>query len=207
MKEYLPKNLPMNNNELFLNIGLRSPDPDAILHSIEICGIPGTATSAGQLTVNPKIQKFFDDLIARVIFHQAHRMPDCDFESLKIWLYDTGTPPEERGYEVPQLDDRDLLIKSKLVSSKLEFIYVLDNLLKGSEYKRWRKTVYQLFDPLFMKFTTPPEPPSELSNNPLFQLVAKSPLGKGLETVNKTLDPYLEMKQDLFFNALIIQID
>lgn len=197
----------MNNNEMFLDIELRSPDPDTILNRVEICGIPGTYTSVGQLIVHPKIQQFFDDLIARVIFRQARQMPDCDFEYLKIWLFDTETPPEERGYEVPELDDRDLLIKSKLVSSKLEFIYVLDNLLKGSEYKQWRKTVYQLFDPLFMKFTTPPEPPSELSNNPLFQLVAKSPFGKGLETVNKTLDPYLEMKQNLFFNALIIQID
>jgi hypothetical protein len=197
----------MNNNDLFLNIGLRSLDPDAILHSIEICGIPGTTTSAGQITVNPKVKQFFEDLITRVIFRQARQMPDCDFEYLKIWLFDTKTPLEERGYEVPQLDDRDLLIKSKVVSSKLEFIYVLDNLLKGNEYKQWRKTVYKLFDPLFMKFTTPPEPPSEISNNPWFQLFSKSPFGKGLETFNKTLDPYLELKQNLFFNALIIQID
>lgn len=197
----------MNNNDLFLDIELRSPDPNTILNSIEICGIPGTYTSTGQLIVHPQIQQFFDDLIARVVFRQARQIPDCDFEYLKIWLFDTETPPEERGYEVPQLDDRDLLIKSKLGSSKLEFIYVLDNLLKGTEYKQWRKTVYQLFDPLFMKFTTPPEPPSEISNNPWFQLFSKSPFGKGLETFNKTLDPYLELKQNLFFNALIIQID
>lgn len=197
----------MNNNDVFLTIDLRSPDPDDILHSIEICGIPGTATSAGQLTFDPKIQQFFDDLIARVIFSQARRMPDCDFESLKIWLYDTEMPPEKRGYQVPQLDERDFLIESKLVSSKLEFIYVLDNLLKGPEYRQWKKMVYQLFNPLFMKFTTPPETPSELSNNPLFQLFANSPFGKGLETVNKTLDPYLKLKKKLFFNALIIQID
>lgn len=65
----------------------------------------------------------------------------------------------------------------------------------------------ELFSPLFIKFIAPPEMPSELANNPLVKLIEASPLGKALEMVNSTLDPYSNMKQKLFFNALIIQID
>ncbi len=195
------------NNDLFLKLGLRSPEPDAILHSIEIFGIPGSYTKAGEPTITPKTRKFFDDLIARTIFREARRLPDCDFEYLKIWLYDTETPDAERGYDVPQLDNRDLEIRSNQVSSQLQFIYVLDNALTGNEYQQWRQTTNRLFRPLFMNFTIPPEPPSELTDNSLFQAFVESPLGKAFQSFSQNLDPNVELKKSLFFNALIIQID
>ena len=195
------------NKDLFLRLGLRSPEPDAILHSIEIFGIPGSYTKAGEPTITPKTRKFFDDLIARTIFQEARRLPDCDFEYLKIWLYDTEIPDAERGYDVPQLDARDLEIPSDQVSSQLQFIYVLDNELTGNEYQQWRQTTNRLFRPLFRNFTMPPEPPSELTENPMFQALVESPLGQVLQSFNKNLDPNLELKKNLFFNALIIQID
>lgn len=195
------------NKDLFLRLGLRSPEPDAILNSIEIFGIPGSYTKAGEPTITPKTRKFFDDLIARTIFQEARRLPDCNFEYLKIWLYDTETPDAERGYDVPQLDARDLEIRSNQFSSQLQFIYVLDNPLTGDEHQQWRQTTNRLFRPLFRNFTMPPEPPSELTENPMFQAFVESPLGKAFQSFNKNLDPNLELKKNLFFNALIIQID
>jgi hypothetical protein len=53
----------------------------------------------------------------------------------------------------------------------------------------------------------PPEPPSELTENTMFQAFVESPLGKAFQSFNKNLDPNLELKKNLFFNALIIQID
>jgi hypothetical protein len=196
-----------NNEAVFLKIGFRSSEQDGSLKTIELFGVPGKASTTGQLHSSEQIKHFFDDLIVKVIFRKARLIPECDFEYLKIWLYETGTKDDERGYQIPQLDRRDLEIKSNTPSSKLETIYVLDNELTGVEYERWEKTARELFAPLFLKFITPPEMPSELANNPFVKLMEASPFGKALEMVNSTLDPYMSMKQKLFFNALIIQID
>ncbi|TAD99697.1 MAG: hypothetical protein EAZ96_22490 [Oscillatoriales cyanobacterium] len=83
----------------------------------------------------------------------------------------------------------------------------MDNQLTGTEYESWEKIARELFTPLFLKLIAPPELPSELANNPFVKLMEASPFGKALEMVNSTLDPYSPMKQKLFFNALIIQID
>ncbi len=196
-----------NNKSVFLTIGFRSPEQQGSLNSIEIIGVPGKTDSTGQAVISKQIRTFFDDLIARVIFRQSRMIPECDFEYLKIWLYDTETKDADRGYQIPQLDHRDLEIKSNVPSSKLESIYVLDNQLEGQEYQRWVKISNQLFTPLFLKFIAPLEPPAEIANNPVVKLFEASPIGKAFEKVNETLDPYSNMKQKLFFNALIIQID
>lgn len=195
------------NGNVFLKIGFRSSEKDGSLTHIELLGVPGKNSRDGQLKISEKIRSFFDDLIARVIFRQSRLIPDCDFQYLKIWLYDTEIEDDERGYQIPQLDQRDLKITSNVPSSKLEVIYVLDNQLTGTEYAQWEKIVKDLFSPLFLKFIAPPAPPSEIANNPLVKLMEASPLGKALDMVNNTLDPYSKMKQKLFFNALIIQID
>lgn len=195
------------NETVFLRIGFRSPEKEGSLTSIELFGVPGKSSTTGQVDINKQIQHFFDDLIARPIFRKARLLPECDFQYLKIWLYDTEIKDDERGYQIPQLDERDLQITSNVTSSKLEVIYVLDNQLTGREYELWEKIASELFTQLFLKFITAPELPSELANNPLVKLMEASPFGKALEMVNSTLDPYSNMKQKLFFNALIIQID
>ncbi len=187
-----------NNETVFLRIGFRSPEKEGSLTSIELFGVPGKASSSSQVEVSNQIQKFFDDLIARVIFRQSRMIPQCNFEYLKIWLYDTKTKDAERGYQIPKIDQHDLEIASNVPSSKLEFIYVLDNKLTGREYERWEKIARELFTPLFLKFIAPPEMPSELANNPFVKLMEASPFGKALEMVNETLDPYSPMKQKLF---------
>jgi hypothetical protein len=80
----------------------------------------------------------------------------------------------------------------------LERIYVLDNQLQGREYELWKKTAENLFIPLFMEFIAPPELPSILADNPFVKFVEK---------MTNSIDNYGGMRQQLFFNALIIQIN
>lgn len=196
-----------NNETVFLKIGFRSCEQDGSLTTIELFGVPGKNSSTGQVDSSVQIKRFFDDLIARSIFRKARLIPECDFKYLKIWLYDTETKDAERGYQIPPIDESDLEITSNVPFSKLELIYVLDNKLTGIEDERWEKIVRELFTPLFFKFIAPPELPSELANIPFVKSMKASPFCKALEMVNSTLDPYSDMKQNLFYNALIIQID
>jgi hypothetical protein len=189
--------------KIFLEIGFRSPEREGSLRTIELFGVPGKKLPNGQCVVTPQIQRFFDDLIVRKIFRQSRQLRDCNFEYLKIWIYDdTETRNDKRGYSIPSLDSRDLKIRSNNHLSKLEKIYVLDNDLKDErEYKRWKKAAEDIFSPLFTNFITPPEPPSSFADS-IF-----SPFIKAVEAVNDSLDSYGNLKRNLFFNALIIQID
>ena len=141
-------------------------------------------------------------MIVRKLFQRSRFLPDCDFEYLKIWLYDLDVGDSKRGYDIPKLDEHDLKIKSTVSSSKLESIYVLDNGLNANAYVLWKKTVKELFSPLFINFVAPPTPSEEIANNPVFKLIEPF-----TDRLRDSLDPYGEIKQKLFFNALIIQID
>jgi hypothetical protein len=205
-----------NNKNIFLRIGFESSSNQGTLKKIELFGVPGKSSANNQIVISPSIRSFFDDLIARVIFRKARLVRECDFQALKIWLYDTEIKNPDRGYQIPPLDEQDLEITSNVSSSKLETIYVLDNQLTGREYEQWAKIANEIFSPLFLRFSSPPEMPTELANlplvkliesSPLVQLIESSPFGKAFGTVSQTLNPYNEMKQKLFFNALIIQID
>jgi hypothetical protein len=191
-----------DSKKVFLQVGFRSPEPKDSLRTIEIFGIPGTKLRNGEYVVTDKTRSFFDDLIVRKLFQRSRFLPDCDFEYLKIWLYDLDVDDSKRGYDIPKLDERDLTIKSTFSSSKLESIYVLDNGLIEDEYILWKKTVKELFSPLFINFVPPPTPPEEVANNPLFKFVESL-----TDPLLGSLDPYGKIKQNLFFNALIIQID
>ncbi|MDE5077715.1 MAG: hypothetical protein O4861_06055, partial [Trichodesmium sp. St16_bin4-tuft] len=112
-------------------------------------------------------------------------------------------------------DRRDLAIRCNVSDSKLERIYVLDNELTGQEYESWKRDAENLFNPLFKQFKAPPELPSFLTkesidNNPLIQFfrtpIFRTPI-EVIDKINEGLDPYAKMKQNLFFDALIIQID
>jgi hypothetical protein len=180
----------------------RSLESKGSLRTIQIFGIPSTKLSNGEYVVTDISKSFFDDLIVKKLFQRSCCLPDCDFEYLKIWLYDLDVDDSKREYDIPKLDERDLKIKSTFSSSKLESIYVLDNGLSNDEYILWKKTVKELFSPLFINFVAPPTPSKELANNPLFKLVESF-----TDPLKDSLDPYGKMKQNLFFNALIIQID
>ncbi|GGA18990.1 hypothetical protein [Okeania sp. KiyG1] len=196
--------------KIYLEIGFRSPETYGNLKTIELLGVPGQRLNNGECIVNEKTQKFFDKLIIRELFRQNRFLPNCNFEYLKIWLYDTEIENNERGYSVPTIDRGDLEIRSNIPGSKLERIYVLDNELSGQEYQSWKRDTENLFNPLFRKFIAPPEFPSllteeSIADNPLIQLF--KPLVEGIDKITETADQYAKMKQSLFFNALIIQID
>ncbi|OZH53300.1 hypothetical protein AFK68_18540 [Hydrocoleum sp. CS-953] len=196
--------------KIYLEIGFRSPETDGNLKTIELLGVPGQRLNNGECVVSNKTKSFFDKLIVRELFRQSRLLPNCNFEYLKIWLYDTEIGNNERGYSVPTIDEGDLEISCNVPGSKLERIYVLDNELTGQERQSWRRNAENLFNPLFIKFIAPPELPSLLSeesiaNNPLIQLF--KPFVEVIDKTNETIDKYAKMKQSLFFNALIIQID
>ena len=199
--------VPDENENIFLEIGFRSSHPHGI-QIIELIGVPGEKLSNGKYGVSEEIKNFFDNLIVRRIFSQSRRLTDCNFEYLKIWLYDTDIKENERSYQVPTIEvPPDIEISSDIRYSKLEKIYVLDNELKGRELERWRNTVKQLFTPLFSKFIAPPEMPEELADNPLIKMICSSDIARTWDDFTNKLDPYGRKKQNLFFNALIIQID
>ena len=198
-----------SEEEIYLEIGFRSPETDGNLKTIELLGVPGKIKN-GECVVSNETKKFFDKLIVRELFRQSRLLPNCNFEYLKIWLYDTETENNERGYSIPTIDSGDLEIESNVPESKLERIYVLDNELTGQEYKSWKRDAENLFNPLFRKFIAPPELPSflteeSIANNPLIQLF--KPFAEAIDKTTEALDKYAKMKQSLFFDALIIQID
>ncbi|EDN70601.1 hypothetical protein BGP_2640 [Beggiatoa sp. PS] len=186
------------HEKVFLQVGFDSGETEGNLRTIEIIGIPGEKLSNGECVVSAKAQCFFDDLVAKPLFRESRHLRDCNFKSLKIWLYHPDVN-SERGYDVPQIDNRDLEISSNVSASKLRRIYVLDNGLKDTEYQLWQRMTSKLFLPLFRKFVAPPEPP-EASGliGAFFDLV---------DSTMNTVDKYAQMKQSLFFNTLIIQID
>lgn len=191
----------LESENAFLEIGFRSSSSQGTLQTIELIGIPGEQMPNGKYVVRDEIRLFFDDLMVRSLFRKSRMIPECDFQFLKIWLYDTQISDTERGYQIPQIDNKDLEISSQNPISKLKTIYVLDNELEGKEYQRWEKVCQELFASLFDKFIAPPELPEIIATNPLF-----APLKLGVEFI-ESIDRYGKRKRDLFFDALIIQID
>jgi hypothetical protein len=88
----------------FLEIGFRSASSKGTLQTIQLIGVPGEQLANSEYAVSEKVRLFFDDLIVRTLFRKSRSTPDCDFHTLKIWLYDTETPNRERGYEIPEID-------------------------------------------------------------------------------------------------------
>lgn len=181
----------------FLEIGFRSASSKGTLQTIELIGVPGERLASGGYAVSDKARLFFDDLIVRTLFRKSRFVPECDFCTLKIWLYDTETPDEERGYEMPKIDEKDLCFRLKNSASKLERIYVLDNELEGEEFRIWKEVCKEIFGSLFTNFIAPPEPPDMIADNLLFK-----PLVQIIDNFTDTFDRYGQMKRTLFFYCL-----
>lgn len=179
----------------FLKVTLESDHPDSKLNQIKIIGIPGQSQN-GKNILSDAVFGFLDDTIGRPIFAASRQIPKLDWQKLTVWLYPTDK--DSLGYQVPTIDDRDLELKSNVRESNLKLIYVLDNDLRGNEYRRWKNDAEAIFMPLFKKFVAPPQLPSSFSFNPF---------GSFIESLDSRIDPYAKMKRELFFDALIIQID
>ncbi|NJO65210.1 MAG: hypothetical protein HC836_46040 [Richelia sp. RM2_1_2] len=185
---------------IYLEIGFESDIQESNLRRIELLGVPGVRLENGESVIREKQKTFFDDLIVRKLFTLSRRI-DCDYQYLKIWLWDNKLRREEVPYRLPSIDKNDLEIRLLKSYTKLERIYVLDNELKDAEYRRWCHTAEKLFTPLFDSFIAPPETPYFFEESP-FQ-----PFVNAVTAVNQTLDKYASMKQKMSFNTLIIQVD
>ncbi|MDM3853318.1 MAG: hypothetical protein PT119_25915 [Aphanizomenon gracile PMC627.10] len=195
----MPKNKQVK--DVFLTLGLRNSDSRSNLQSVEIIGIPGRKNRDGECSIDVTTERFFDDVIAKQIFRSSNRLKDCKFYDLKVWLYDTGI--DNQGYEIPEIDRSDFKIECNIPFSKLKYIYVLDNGYEDNEYIQWKKDVETLLRPLFNSFIAPPEPNPSLNFNPF----PNFPFPNFLDSLETKLDKHAEMKNEIFFNALIIQID
>jgi hypothetical protein len=182
---------------VFIDVAFSSSSSGGTLQNIVLIGLPVRESANGELIDSDDVTKCFDDLIVRKLFRESRSIHECNFQSLKIWLYDTRISNKERGYDVPTIDQRDLSIPSKNSSSKLKTIYVLDNELEGEIYREWKEVCQKLFSILFTKFVTFPEQPQVSKGNFLGQLLGS------LENI----DPYAKEKKELTFDSLIIQVD
>ncbi|GAB4189553.1 MAG: hypothetical protein Fur006_30910 [Coleofasciculaceae cyanobacterium] len=191
---------PKQSQKIYTTLGFQTSHPDGNLIAVEIIGVPGQKLQNGECNISERIERFFDETIAKPIFRSIRRFDECDFSYLKIWLYATDEGEDGQGYQVPPIDERDLEFESNIPESNLKFIYVLDNELQGTEYRRWEKTAKAIFNPLFKEFVAPPEIPSSFP----FPLNPFSPF---MDSLEGSLDPYAKLKRELFFDALIIQVD
>jgi hypothetical protein len=185
---------------IYLEIGFESDIHESNLRRIELLGVPGVRLKNGESAIHEKQKTFFDDLIVKKLFYLSHKI-DCDYQYLKIWLWNNNLRREEVSYKLPSIDKNDLEIRQSKSYTKLERIYVLDNELRDAEYRRWCHTAEKLFTPLFDSFIAPPNAPSFFEESPF------KPFVNAVTAVNQTLDKYASMKQKMSFNTLIVQID
>ncbi|MEO0769453.1 MAG: hypothetical protein AAFY72_08460 [Cyanobacteria bacterium J06649_4] len=184
--------------EVYFQTSYRSFSEAEGLNEIELLGIPGELQPNGEYIVNKEITGFFEDLIAKELFRGSRKQTHYQFESLKVWLYDTTLKTELLGDKFPSLTEKTLRIDSPIEQSELICIYVVENDFLMDEYVVWKEACEQLLRPLFHRFVPPPDPPDVLKDFLVMRF--------GMDLTNK-LDLYLSMRKNMFFNALIVQMD
>ncbi len=185
---------------VFIDVAFSSSEGGS-LQNIVLIGLPVKESANGELINSDDVKKCFDDLIVRPLFRKSRSIRECNFEFLKIWLYDARILNEkERGYVIPQININrgDLAILSQNSYSKLKTIYVLDNELKEEIRQEWTKNCQKLFSISFNEFVTSSEKT---------QASRSSVVGRFLENLENSVDPYAREKKELTFDSLIIQID
>ncbi|MEL6262852.1 MAG: hypothetical protein AAFQ40_12025 [Cyanobacteria bacterium J06623_5] len=187
-----------SNSEVYLQVDFCSSDTTQALKKIELLGIPGERSEDGGYIVNEKVNRFFEELIAKELFRESAKLNQFPVNTLKIWLYDTSILREEQDYYLPEVTaGKDLEILSPLSSSELERIFVIDKGFLDDEYERWKTFCEELVTPLFSRFVPPPDPP---------EILKEFLVMKFGEELSSKLDLYLSMRKNMFFNALIVQI-
>ena len=192
------------HKKVFATVGFRPEADVGNLKAIEIVGIPAEELPRGEVKIAARTQDFFDSLIVSPLFKKSQLLRS-DFSYLKIWLYHKDMQSENKGYSFPELDSKDLKIESPISFSSLRAIYVLDNGLAGKEYFHWKKQCENLFSNLFRDFVTAPEGKKVPGNNSAAKFINK--LRDRIDAAVDAKDKYRTLKQNLFFDTLIIQID
>ena len=147
--------------------------------------------------VDKKVNDFFKKFIAEEIEKRKSSIPYFQFDSLKVWLCDTAQCDTPVGYELPTLTDKALCFNSAIPGSELTRIQVLDNGFTGTDYDDWKAACETLFVPLFQRMVAPASPPDVLKEFMVMRF--------GVDLSQK-LNLYLDMKKNIFFDALIVQI-
>jgi hypothetical protein len=195
-----------NSNKVFLQVIFCSPEREAKLKTIELCGIPAFRASSGQYVADIQVQKIFDTLLVRNLFRNSIRYPEHYFDHLKIWLYDISTTGNNQGYEIPVINDKDLVLHSNISTSILKRIYILDNDLSAQDHEARKKMAEFFFNPLFSKFRpASPLPKPQLTNVTKNTSFMKN-IMEGFTDVSEKGELNLKIKETLLshFNALII---
>ena len=185
-----------SDDELYFQTSYRSSDETENLNIIELSGIPGERQENGEYIVNEQVNGFFEERIAKELFRSSRKLSGYQVTNLKVWLYDTSLKLETLGNQFPKLTEKTLKIESFLDQSELDCIYVLNDW--ADECDAWEAACKKLLAPLFHQFVPPPDPPDVLKDFLVMRL--------GIDLTNK-LDLYLSMRKNMFFNALIVQIN
>jgi len=181
-----------------VNLEARAPLMSKVdVSKIELSGIPGVRQQDGSFLVNKKVTDFFAELISKEVFSDVYKSCSYQFDSIKVWLYDTSYPADLREKSFPELTERSLKLSSPIEKSALEAIYVLDTGLHSNEYNTWEQACHELYTPLFKRFVPPPDPPDILKDFLEIRFGAE---------LSSKLNLYLDMRNHLFFDALIIQM-
>ncbi|MEO1637053.1 MAG: hypothetical protein AAFS04_18445 [Cyanobacteria bacterium J06631_9] len=182
----------------------QAPDTQKIADKIQLLGLPGKPLENGSHSKNESVNNFFKDLIAKEIAQGKSELSDFDFDGLEVWLHrvdnegmltDAQMPAT---YTIPDLSQGALTLKSPVSNSELSCIYVVDNGFLGEEYEAWRMSCETLLVPLFQRFVSPNSPPDILK-----EFIA---MRFGVVLARK-LTLYLDMKNNIFFNALIVKLN
>lgn len=187
-----------------LSVDRQALDTQKMSEKIQLLGLPGKPLENGSHSKNESVNNFFKDLIAKEIAQGKSELSAFDFDGLEVWLHRTD---DEGGlakaqmpatYTIPDLSQGVLTLKSPVSDSELSCIYVMDNGFLGDEYEVWKMSCEALLIPLFKRFVSPNTPPDILK-----EFIA---MRFGVVLARK-LNLYLDMKNNIFFNALIVKLN
>lgn len=182
----------------FSDANLDSPGEPEVLVDSDYILWPGERLSGAGEVTSERIEIFFMNLVTKELSREQHREYRERFGKLKIWLYATPLSSLPQLSQVPAVHPQDLKIEVPLAASELKHIYVLDSGLSGAEYDVWEASCRALFEPLFSRFVAPQHPPDILKQ---FMIMRFG------DRLAKKLFLSLEMRKNMFFDALVIQTD
>lgn len=196
----------INNQEKKVPLSVDSQVPDAqkMADKIQLLGLPGKPLENGSHSKNESVNDFFKDLIAKEIAQGKSELSAFDFDSLEVWLHRTDcenvltNDQMSETYDIPDLSQSVLTLKSPVSNSELSCIYVMDNGFSGEDYEAWKISCEALLIPLFKRFVSPNTPPDILKEFIVMRFGA---------VLARKLNLYLDMKNNIFFNALIIKLN
>lgn len=180
----------------YLPIVFNAQKDEDNLRKIEILGIPAERVESDNSQDKDTSESFLNDCVAKNLFKENRTLSQYSFEVLRIWLYDTQKPKRSQGYSIPADDQIAFELHSHVEASELKYISIVDIGLSGNQYKIWKKGCEELLKPMFSRFIAPPDPPDVLKEFLIMRFGA---------ALSNRLDLYLSLRENMCFDALIIE--